>query len=119
MRRGLAAESTAILIIGTVQTLLLVLAVSLVARRSGWAPVAAVVAGTLNASAFILQHLLPDWFGRLSDSFVNPPEHGNVTGFSWFAAIFDVLAAIAFAIAGARILRGRQALLKASSFDER
>lgn len=119
LRRGLADESTAILVIGTVQALLLALAASLMAMRSRWAPVVAVVVGSLNASAFVLQHVLPDWFGPLSDSFVNAPERSRVTGFSWLAAIFDILAAIAFATAGAWILRTREPLLKTGRSHER
>jgi hypothetical protein len=69
LRRGLDFESTPIIVIGIVQTLLVVFAVVLVATRSRRAPLAAV--GTVNAAGFTLQHVLPAWFGPLSDSFID------------------------------------------------
>src|SRR5271168_101980 len=73
LRRGLDFESTPIIVIGTVQTLLVVVAVVLVTIRSRWAPPAAVVVGIVNATGFTLQHVLPAWSGTLSDSFVHAP----------------------------------------------
>lgn len=108
MCRGLDFESMPVLVIGTAQTLLVVLAVVLVAIRSRWAPVVAVVVGMVNVTGFTLEHLLPDWFGPFSDSFVRASPHRHVTAYSWVFAILDILAAIAFAVAGARVLRSRK-----------
>lgn len=109
LRRGLDFESTPIFVIGTIQTLLVVFAVALVAIGSRWAPLAAVVVGTANATGFLFQHVLPAWFGSLSDSFVHAPPDRHVTALSWFVALLDIFAAIAFAIAGGVALRGRNA----------
>jgi len=108
LRRGLDFESTPIFVIGTIQTLV-VFAVVLVAIRSRWAPLTAVVVGTANAAGFLFQHVLPAWFGSLSDSFVHAPLDRHVTAFSWFVALLDIFAAIAFAIAGGLTLRVRNA----------
>jgi cyanate permease len=106
LRRGLDFEPMPILVIGTAQTLLVVLAVVLVAIRSRWAPVVAVAVGMVNATGFTLERL-PDWFGPFSDSFAGASPHRHVTAYSWVFAILDILAAIAFAVAGARVLRSR------------
>jgi hypothetical protein len=98
LRRGLDFESTPIIVIGIVQTLLVVFAVVLVATRSRRAPLAAV--GTVNAAGFTLQHVLPAWFGPLSDSFIDAPPHRHVSAFSWLVVLLDIVAALAFATAG-------------------
>jgi len=108
LRRGLDFESTPIIVIGTVQTLLVVFAVVLVATRSHRAPLAAVVVGTVNAAGFIVQHVLPAWFGPLSDSFIDAPPDHHVSGFSWLFVVLDVLSALAFATAGGLALRVRK-----------
>jgi hypothetical protein len=108
LRRGLDFESTPIIVIGTVQTLLVVFAVVLVATRSRWAPLAAVVVGTVNAAGFILQHVLRAWFGPLSDSFIDAPPDRHVTAFSWLVVLLDVLSALAFATAGGLALLARK-----------
>jgi cyanate permease len=101
LHRGLHLESALIIVLGTVQSLLLGLAVALVITRNQWAAAAAVVVGCLNAAGFTVQHLLPDWFGPLSDSFIHAPPDRHVTAWSWLFAIVDVVAAIAVAAAGA------------------
>jgi cyanate permease len=107
LRRGLDFESTPIFVIGAIQTLLVVFAVVLVAMRNRWAALTAVVVGTINASGFILQHVLPAWFGPLSDSFVHAPPDRHVIAVSWFVVLLDILSAIAFAVAGTLVLRVR------------
>jgi len=108
LNRGLHFESALILVLGTVQSLLLGLAVVLVIARNRWAAAAAVVVGCLNATGFTVQHLLPDWFGPLSDSFIHAPPARHVTTWSWLFAVLDVVAAIAFAVAGAVELTRRK-----------
>ena len=109
LNRGLHFESALILVLGTVQSLLVTLAVVLVITRNRWAAAAAVVVGCLNATGFTVQHLLPDWFGPLSDSFIHAPPARHVTAWSWLFAVLDVVAAIAFAVAGALDVDGGKA----------
>ena len=110
LRRGLDFESTPVIVIGIVQTLLVVFAVILVATRSRWAPLAAVVVGTVNAAGFIIQHVLPAWFGPLSDSFIDAPPDRCVSAFSWLVVLLDIVAALAFATVGGLALRARKSL---------
>jgi cyanate permease len=100
LNRGLHFESALILVLGTVQSLLVGLAVVLVITRNRWAAAAAVVVGCLNATGFTVQHLLPEWFGPLSDSFIHAPPARHVTVWSWLFAVLDDVAAFAFAVAG-------------------
>jgi cyanate permease len=79
LHRGLHFESALILFLGTLQSLLVGLAAALVITRNRWAAAAAVVVGSINATGFTVQHLLPDWFGPLSDSFIHAPPDRHVT----------------------------------------
>ena len=108
LHRGLHFESALILFLGTVQSLLVGLAAALVITRNRWAAAAAVVVGGINATGFTVQHLLPDWFGPLSDSFIHAPPDRHVTAWSWLFAVLDVVTAIAFAVAGAVELMRRK-----------
>ena len=103
LHRGLHFESALTLFLGTVQSLLVGLAAALVITRNRWAAPAAVVVGSVNAAGFTVQHLLPDWFGPPSDRFIHAPPDRHVT-----AAVLDVVAAIAFAVAGAVELMRRK-----------
>ncbi|MGW0180410.1 hypothetical protein [Nocardia sp. NPDC003345] len=104
-RRGMDTVSMLVMTLGVIQMVLAVVTVALVFTRHRWAPAAAIGIGFVSAFAFILVHLFPDWFGPLSDSFINPPASARVTGFSWFAAIFEILADFALGIAGLRARR--------------
>jgi hypothetical protein len=66
------------------------------------------VVGFTSAVGFTVVHLVPDW-GPLSDAF--PGAHGaGVTAFSWFAALFEIGADLAFGAAGVvALLRSRTA----------
>lgn len=57
--------------------------------------------GSVNAAGFILQHVLPAWFGPLSDSFIDAPPDRHVSAFSWVVVLLDILSAVVFATAGA------------------
>ncbi|MEV0059492.1 hypothetical protein [Nocardia sp. NPDC050718] len=109
LRRGMDATSALVNALGTLQLLAALLVVVLVFRRHSAAPLAAVVVGFASAAGFFVVHLLPDWFGPLSDSFVDAPVSANVTGFSWFAALFEIAADLAVGLAGLRVLRERSA----------
>jgi Na+/proline symporter len=108
LRRGMHAFSATVMVAGSVQIVLALLTAVLVIRGNRWAAVAAVVVGFASAVGFIIVHLLPDWFGPFSDSFIHAPPASRVTGFSWFAAIFEIIADIAVGIAGLRVLRSRR-----------
>ena len=108
LRRGLHFESALILFLGTVQSLLVGLAAALVITRNRWAAPAAVLVGSINAAGFTVEHLLPDWFGPLSDSFIHAAPDRHVTAWSWLFVVLDIMAAIAFAVAGAVELMRRK-----------
>ncbi|MFE3541932.1 hypothetical protein ACFXK0_03040 [Nocardia sp. NPDC059177] len=110
LRRGLDVCSALVNALGTLQMLFAVLTIALVFRRHSAAPLAATLVGFGSAIGFTLVHVLPDWFGPLSDSFVNAPPQARVTGFSWFAALFEIAADLAIGIAGLYTLRARQAV---------
>ncbi|MEV0332001.1 hypothetical protein [Nocardia sp. NPDC050717] len=105
LRRGMDVTSALVNTLGTLQLLFALLTVFLVVRRRPEAPLAATVVGFASAVGFTLVHLLPDWFGPLSDSFIAAPPEARVTGFSWFAALFEIAADLAIGIAGLRALR--------------
>ncbi|WP_235746571.1 hypothetical protein [Nocardia coffeae] len=102
LRRGMSTVSPLVMTLGFIQLVLALATVALVVLRHRWAPTAAMVVGFASAAGFLVVHLLPDWFGPLSDSFINPPASANVTGFSWFAALFEIAADLAFGIAAVR-----------------
>ncbi|KAA0024386.1 hypothetical protein FOY51_06760 [Antrihabitans cavernicola] len=105
MRRGMDVISMTVMVAGTLQSILALVTAWLVFTRNRWAPNAAIVVGFASALGFFVVHLLPDWFGPFSDSFINAPPGAGVTGFSWFAAIFEIAADLAIGIAGVRQLR--------------
>jgi len=59
VRRGLDASPTAVMIAGSIQAVVVPIAVVLVFRRTRWAPHAAIVAGFASAALFIYAHVLP------------------------------------------------------------
>jgi hypothetical protein len=107
LRRGYHLESSSMLIAGTPQTVLAVLTLVLVIERHRWAPLFAAGVGFAGAIGFTVVHLCPDWLGSFSDTFRHAPAARAVTGFSWFAAIFEITADLALGVAGARLLLRR------------
>lgn len=105
LRRGMDSISMTVMALGTVQLVLALVTIVLVFTGHRWAPPAAIGVGFASAIGFTLVHLFPDWFGPFSDSFINPPAAAGVTGFSWFAAIFEVLADLLIGVAGLRAYR--------------
>ncbi|MFD6155823.1 hypothetical protein ACFWF7_06270 [Nocardia sp. NPDC060256] len=105
LRRGMDTVSSTVMALGTVQFVLAVVTVVLVCTGHRMAAVAAVAIGFASAAGFTLVHLFPDWFGPLSDSFINPPASAKVNGFSWFAAIFEIIADLVIGTAGLRARR--------------
>ncbi|WP_240771619.1 hypothetical protein [Nocardia sp. CS682] len=105
LRRGMDTISSTIMVLGTVQFVLAVGTIALVFAGHRWAALAAVAIGFVSAAGFVLVHLFPDWFGPFSDSFINPPASAKVNGFSWFAAIFEIIADLLIGVAGLRARR--------------
>jgi hypothetical protein len=95
-----------VLVAGTVQFVLAAVTVALVFRRHRLAPVAAIVVGFASAAGFAAAHLLPNW-GEFSDAFTGSQTGPELTAFSWFTALFEIVADIAFAWAGVVVLRRR------------
>jgi hypothetical protein len=98
LRRGMDTVTTQVSALGTTAGLLQLVAIAFVLMRQRAAPVLAVAVGVPAAIGIAAVHLLPDW-GVWSDSFPDAVENG-VTGFSWFAATFEVTGAALFAAAG-------------------
>jgi hypothetical protein len=111
-RRGVGELAPTVFWLGNGQTVGALTALFLVFTRHRWAPVAAIVVGFAGAVGFTVVHLVPDW-GPLSDAFPGAHGHADVTTFSWFAALFEIGADLAFGAAGvfalhsARKARGR------------
>ena len=106
-RRGVGELAPAVFWLGNIQTVGALTALFLVFTRHRWAPVAAIVVGFASAVGFTVVHLVPDW-GPLSDAFPGAHGHAGVTIFSWFAALFEIGADLAFGAAGVFALRSRQ-----------
>lgn len=101
--RGLADQSSPVVVAGTIQALLGALAVALVFLRHRWAPAAAIVVGFASAVLFAAAHLLPTWQG-LSDSYLTPGAGAGVTWFSWVTAVLEIGADLLFGWAGLNVL---------------
>jgi len=99
LRRGLGVVSAEVTAAGTAGAVFQLMAIAAVLSRRRWAPVAAVAVGFPDALGIAAVHLLPHWTS-FSDAFPGAKGTG-VTGFSWFAAIFEIAAALAFGVAGA------------------
>jgi hypothetical protein len=99
LRRGLGVLSAEVTAAGTAAAVFQLAAIAAVLTRRRWAPVAAIAVGFPDALGIAAVHLLPHW-SAFSDAFPGAKGTG-VTGFSWFAAIFEIVAALAFGIAGA------------------
>ena len=106
LRRGIDVMTTQVFVGGNIQFALAFVAFALVIRRHRLAPVAAIAVGFGSALLFVTAHLLPDW-GAFSDAYVGSPAAPNVTAFSWFTALFEIAADIAFGCAGVIALRRR------------
>src|SRR5947208_73094 len=94
VRRGTNVVTTEVFVLGTAAAVFL---------KHRWAPALAIVVGVPDGIGIFAAHLLPRW-SAFSDAF--PGAHGTgVTAFSWVAAILEIVAALAFAAAGAYVLR--------------
>jgi hypothetical protein len=107
VRRGIDASTEVVRGAGGLQFLAGAVAVVLVFRghRSAAAAWAAYV-GLISAAGFAAAHLLPHW-SAFSDPYTGGAVAPHVTTFSWFTALFEIAADIAFGVAGLRVLRER------------
>jgi hypothetical protein len=106
-RRGVDELQPTVFWLGNAQTIGAIVALFLVFTGHRWGPAAAVAIGFASAVGFTVVHLFPDW-GPLSDAFPGAVHHADVTAFSWFAALFEIAADLAFGAAGLYALRRRQ-----------
>jgi hypothetical protein len=103
LRRGFSSITSEVTILGTTTAVLQIAAIALVLTHNRWAPLVAVAVGVPDGIGIAAVHLLPHW-SSFSDAF--PGAHGTgVTGFSWFAAIVEIVGALTFAVAGAYCLK--------------
>jgi hypothetical protein len=103
-RRGMDVITPEVFWLGNVQIALSIVTLVLVFRGHRWAPAFAVVTGFASAIGFSAAHLLPHW-SAFSDAFTGAHHAPHVTGFSWFAACFEIGAGLALGIAGLRARR--------------
>jgi hypothetical protein len=87
--------------IGIAGFVLVAASATLALRRSPLAPQASFLAGSLTALGVVAIHLLPDWWGFVSDPFWD--LHANAL--SWLILLGLLAAALAVAAAGAAELR--------------
>jgi hypothetical protein len=115
-RRGIGSVSLVVLTAGTVQTVFAVAAVVMVFRRHPMAATFSMGVGFISAAGFVAAHLVPHW-SALSDSFVGSDVGAGVNASSWFTALFEIAADVAFGAAGLAALRGRDRASSPSSSD--
>ena len=106
LRRGIDAVSTTVFAAGNAQLVAGAIAVALVLRRHPLAPAVAVGVGFVSAFGFAAAHLLPHW-SAFSDAYVGVQRGPDVNAFSWFTALFEIAADLAFGFAGLAVLRRR------------
>lgn len=87
-------------VIGVAGLVIVAVSAVLAIRRSPAAPVAALFAGGITALGIVAVHLLPHWWGFVSD----PYWDFGANALSWALALVPLLAGVALATAGARAL---------------
>jgi hypothetical protein len=107
LRRGMSASPMFIMVGGTVQAVIVVLAIAMILRGHARAPEAAIFTGLGSALVFTYAHLLPNFWPAYQDSFISGPRI-NVTWFSWVTALSEIGTGLLLAIAGARAMRVRR-----------
>ena len=110
LRRGVDKLSTDVFWVGTAGIVLEVALVVLICQRHRLAPLASAVGGLTLAGGYLEVHFLPA-HGWLSDSFTSA---GHVSALSWFAASFEMVAAVGLAVVGLQVLAQRGGVESAS-----
>ena len=106
LRRGIDASTELVRGAGALQFIAGAIAVVLVFRGHRSAPVWAASVGLASAVGFAAAHLLPHW-SAFSDAYTGSVVAPHVTAFSWFTALFEIAADLAFGIAGLTAVRAR------------
>jgi len=106
LRRGFDVLTPTVFWAGNLQLVAAVVTLVLVFRGHRLAPAAATAVGFGSAIGFTAAHVLPHW-STFSDSSTGSDVAAGVTAFSWFAALFEIGADVAFGWAGLRALRAR------------
>jgi len=101
LRRGMSASPPAVMIGGTIQGVVVIIAITMAVRGHRHAPELAMFTGIASAVLFTYAHLLPSFWPALQDSFVSGPRI-NVTWFSWLTALSEIGTGLVFAYAGYR-----------------
>jgi hypothetical protein len=107
LRRGMSASPMFIMVGGTVQAVIVVIAIGMILRGHARAPEAAIFTGLGSALVFTYAHLLPNFWPAYQDTFISGPRI-NVTWFSWVTALSEIGTGLLLAIAGARAMRVRR-----------
>src|SRR2546423_11555126 len=97
VRRGIGASTHAVFDAGTTQAILGGLAVVLVFRRHRLALGLAAGVGIASAVGFAAVHLLPHW-STFSDPYTGRAVAPPVNAYSWFSALFEITADLAFGL---------------------
>ena len=106
LRRGFGILTPEVFWSGNFQLAMAIVTLVLVFTGHRLAPIAAIAVGFPSALGFVAAHLLPHW-GAFSDSFTGSAVAPHVTAFSWFAALFEIAADLAFGAVGIYVLRRR------------
>lgn len=107
-RRGMASSPPSIMVGGTIQGVIVILALVMVLRDHPRSPQAASAVGFGSAALFVYAHLLPTFLPNFQDSFTSGPRI-NVTWFSWLTAVGEIGAGLVLGYVGLRA-RGRLAV---------
>lgn len=103
-RRGMDVLTGTVFWAGNAQIALSVVTLVLIFGHHRLAPAFAAVLGFASAIGFSLAHLLPHW-SSFSDSFTGAHPAPHVTGFSWFAAAFEIASGLYLGIAAVVTMR--------------
>ncbi|WP_293043574.1 hypothetical protein [Mycobacterium sp.] len=103
-RRGTTASPPAVMVGGTIQGLIVAVALVLVLRNHPWAARAAIVVGFGSAILFAYAHVLPTFLPDFQDSFTSGPRI-NVTWFSWLTAAGEIGAGLILGFVGLKARR--------------
>lgn len=99
--RGMSASPMFVMVGGTVQGVVVIIAIVMALRGHARAPEAAIFAGVASALVFTYAHLLPNFWPAYQDSYLSGPRIG-VTWFSWVTALTEIGTGLLFAYAGTR-----------------
>lgn len=103
-RRGMSASPPAVMVGGTIQGLIVIIALALIMRGHPGPRWTAIVVGFGSATLFVYAHVLPTFLPDYQDSFTSGPRI-NVTWFSWLSAVGEIGAGLILGFVGLRARR--------------